>query len=645
MNLRLWLQPPRRALGVFLAMSLGLTAGLAWLGWQVVALDRNLERQRTQERVGHALDLVAVSLGRWLDQVSRELAAVAAAPDAATFDGEDIDVPESDAPVFLVVTRDGFRAVPEGRLAYYPERASGGPHGSVTSSIETTRATALLVEGASLNGYGRHDAALAAYAQLATLPITVPLLDAPAPIVARHARGLIFGALGRRDALKAEAALLRQAIRDRRYHLTRRVYSFYDEQASLWIGHDQADSAGDAAEALRLARAGIASDVAEAWRRDAAPAAGLVTRTVRAAGQPMVVIERRGTEGLAALVAPARLLEREVRRALDPDTHQIVLALLDATGQAIVGAPPSSTPQRVTRLADDAGLPWTITAAPGPGWVPDAEATTRQRFVVIGVLTVALTVVAAAWMAGRSMHRELEAARLQSDFVAAVSHEFRTPLAAFGQITELLADGRVANDADRDEYYRRLQHETGRLRRLVEDLLDFRRMEAGAHEYRFEPVEIATLVRDIVDECQPDDDGRSPRLEFLAADSCGFVRADREALTRAVRNLIDNALKYAAETPVVRVVVSRVNEDVSIGVQDTGPGIAPEHQRMIFEKFVRAGSRQAAVRGTGLGLAMVRHIVAAHGGRISLESAIGHGSSFTIALRTVGGTAPATGDA
>jgi signal transduction histidine kinase len=639
MHLDQWLRPPRRPFAAFLVMALGLSGVLTWLGWRVVRLDQSLELQRTQERVSHALDLVAVSLGSWLDEVGRELAA-ATATDVDGVDADDHDRPEADAPVILVVTHDGFRAVPEGRLAYYPEGAStssGSPH---TSSSQVTRAAALLVEAASLDRSGRHNAALAVYDRLATLPVTMADLDAPAPIVARHARGLILEALGRRDELEDEAARLGEAVRDRRFRVIRRVYDFYGDEARRWSAVDERDATVDAGESLRLARASIACDLADAWRRDPTPALELISRTVHVAGLPMIVIERRGTEGLAAFVAPARLMEARVRKALGSDGDRVVLALVDANRQVIVGTPPSNTPQRVTRLVHDVGLPWTLTAAPGAGWLPDAEASSRQRLVVIGVMIVALTVVAAAWMAARSMHREIEAARLQTDFVAAVSHEFRTPLAAFGQITELLADGRVANETDRDEYYRRLQHETRRLAGLVEDLLDFRRMEAGVHEYRFESVDIETLVRDLVDECQPANDGRRPRLEFVTDESGGAVQADREALARAVRNLIDNALKYAADTPVVRVVVSRTDEEVSIGVHDTGPGIAPQHQRAIFEKFVRADARHPAVRGTGLGLTMVRHIVAAHAGRIALESELGRGSTFTIILRSPAGTAP-----
>jgi two-component system phosphate regulon sensor histidine kinase PhoR len=212
-----------------------------------------------------------------------------------------------------------------------------------------------------------------------------------------------------------------------------------------------------------------------------------------------------------------------------------------------------------------------------------------------------------------------------------VSHEFRTPLAAFGQLTELLVDGRVATEADRKEYYLRLQHESRRLDRLVDDLLDFRRMEAGAREYEFGDVDVAALTRDVVDECRPRDTTGRPRLAFAAPDEPVAVRADREALARAVRNLIENALKYAPGTPVVDVRVERRGSSVSIAVADTGPGISPEARGAVFDKFVRVGDRDA-VRGTGLGLAMVRHIVRAHGGTVHLDSEVGRGSTFTISL-------------
>jgi signal transduction histidine kinase len=140
-------------------------------------------------------------------------------------------------------------------------------------------------------------------------------------------------------------------------------------------------------------------------------------------------------------------------------------------------------------------------------------------------------------------------------------------------------------------------------------------------------------------------DAPAPRIDLAGSDTSIVVRADREALARAVRNLIDNALKYAAGTPVVDVAVATDGADVSIAVRDSGPGIDPAHQRTIFDKFVRAGGRQTTVRGTGLGLAMVRLIVMAHGGRIDLDSEIGRGSTFTIVLPAVGETAEVAGEA
>lgn len=613
MTITKWLESPRRTLGLSLAMMIGLAAGVMWLGWQVVELDRNLELQRTRERVSHALDLVVVSLAAWLDEIDRELAVLAAGTDDTSIPtlppGNADEVPA----IAAVITESRTLIRPLRRLAYYDAMADGSS--STRMSVDTGRAVVLLNEAAALKRDGEPDKALAAYDRLSRLPETV--LDAPALVVARHARGLLLEALNRTDELGAEAAALLLALADSRHGLTSGALRYYAGDALRWLlsgGEPPSDSVR-------------------------------VVRTVRAGDGTRLIVARATAEGSAAFVASVQILQLKALQVLAGDANQIALAILDGADQLVVGDLPSTVPGRMTRTAVESGLPWTLTAAPTATWTPDPGAVARQRLVLTGVLLVAVAVVVAAWMAGRSMHRELEAARLQSDFVSAVSHEFRTPLAAFGQITELLADGRVADEADRVEYYRRLQHETARLARLIEDLLDFRRMEAGAHEYHFEPVDVESLVRDVADECQPDPGRVAPRIDFAGTRQSLFVRADREALARAVRNLIDNALKYAAGTPVVDVSVSQGQPEVSISVRDTGPGIAPAEHRLIFEKFVRAGGRQSTVRGTGLGLAMVRHIVEAHGGRVHLDSQVGRGSTFTIVLPVGGETMPAAREA
>jgi len=203
MTLGLWLDPPRRALTVFLAMALALAAGLAWLGREVVALDRRLEQQRTQVRLSHALDLVVVSLSGWLDEIDRDLAAWAASPDATPAPGQ-----LTEESVFVSIDRNGVRAAPDGRLAYYPDLSDGGD-----AAIDSGAAT-LLARATAERRAGRHDAALAIYDELGGLPVTV--IDAPAAIVALHARGrllAVFRGLSSSDfTLDAAPAIYTSAV-------------------------------------------------------------------------------------------------------------------------------------------------------------------------------------------------------------------------------------------------------------------------------------------------------------------------------------------------------------------------------------------------------------------------------------------------
>jgi signal transduction histidine kinase len=249
-------------------------------------------------------------------------------------------------------------------------------------------------------------------------------------------------------------------------------------------------------------------------------------------------------------------------------------------------------------------------------------------FVALG-----LFIIAGGYVVARGLSKELEVARLQSDFVAAVSHEFRTPVAAVKQLTEVLDDGRVTDEPRRARYYKLLRREGDRLQRLVEGLLDFGKMESHATEYRFEELDAGDVVRGITDEFA-EGDGAPSRLS-VAVESDLAIRGDREAIGRALRNLIDNALKYSPSDSPITVEAAPSDGRVIIRVRDWGPGIAPAEHRRIFSKFVRGESAKATgAKGTGIGLAMVAHIMRAHRGEVRVESLPGEGATFSLVLPT-----------
>lgn len=226
---------------------------------------------------------------------------------------------------------------------------------------------------------------------------------------------------------------------------------------------------------------------------------------------------------------------------------------------------------------------------------------------------------------------------MQSDFVSAVSHEFRSPLTSMRQLSEILAEGRVPNNERRQMYYDTLVRETARLQRLVEALLNFGRMEAGARQYRFEELDAATLVHHVAAEFEGQISGQGRHIELRGDRSHCRIEGDPEAISVALRNLVDNALKYSPNYPTVWVEWGLENHFVAIRVRDRGPGIAAAERKAIFRKFVRGTAAAAAnVKGSGVGLAMVRHIVAAHGGDIRVESQPGEGSTFTMLLPATG---------
>jgi signal transduction histidine kinase len=256
-----------------------------------------------------------------------------------------------------------------------------------------------------------------------------------------------------------------------------------------------------------------------------------------------------------------------------------------------------------------------------------------RRAVTMAVLgLMGLVIAAAVFLVSCAVRREVGVAQLQSDFLAAVSHEFRTPLAAMSHLTEVLEEqrGQPGREA---EYYRALAHETRRLHGLVESLLDFGRTEAGRRVYASDALDVASIVSTTVAEMRERAGLSADRIALRMPATACTVLGDGEALALVVRNLVDNALKYSPVDSTVRVTGTCNADRVEVSVEDSGPGIPRAEHRTVFRKFVRgAAARDMAVKGTGIGLTMAMHVVRAHGGKLTLSSEPGRGSRFTVSL-------------
>jgi signal transduction histidine kinase len=224
-------------------------------------------------------------------------------------------------------------------------------------------------------------------------------------------------------------------------------------------------------------------------------------------------------------------------------------------------------------------------------------------------------------------------AKLKSDFVSNVSHELRTPLALIRLYAETLELGRVQAREKVDEYYRIIRKESERLTALINNILDFSRIEAGRKEYDFRETDIADLVRNTLESYRDQIEQQGFAFEEQIEPNIPIVQVDREAIARSVVNLVNNALKYSANDKFIGVKLYRANGSVKLEVIDRGIGIARNEQAKIFEKFYRAGDPLVHnTKGSGLGLSLVRHIALAHGGNIDVESTPGKGSKFTLWL-------------
>jgi signal transduction histidine kinase len=257
-----------------------------------------------------------------------------------------------------------------------------------------------------------------------------------------------------------------------------------------------------------------------------------------------------------------------------------------------------------------------------------------RQLLVLAALAVALAVTLfSGFLLARDVRRELRLSELRAQFVASVSHELKTPLTAIRMYTEAM---QLEEDLERQvriQYLDTIAQETGRLSRLVDNILDFARIEQGRKTYRMASVLLADVVEDAARTIAYPMSQSGFRLSMDMDRDMAPISGDRDALEQAVINLLSNAVKYSGEAREIGLKLARDDGDAVITVRDEGIGIPAHEQARIFEQFYRVPSPENdRLPGTGLGLTLVDHIVKAHGGRVTVESQPGRGSLFTIRL-------------
>ncbi|MCH7825861.1 MAG: HAMP domain-containing histidine kinase [Acidobacteria bacterium] len=674
-----FLRPGQRLPAIFVIGILLPGITLAVFSIRALLQERRLADQEIRERLDRVAKLAIreldLELARWQREVE-ELAGSGLLVDLAdTASPAAESLPETIREVFdapaasVIVFRNGddLGAYPPGRLLYGPTapyrarapevQPRGLAEAEHAETVEKDYARAIGLYGHLLGQAaprhralllhrlartskkaGLRDQAIRYYRELdqgdASLVGSLPFA-----LIAKYELCVLWEEQGASSELATGARELYENLVAGRWPLEKSRYMFYSEQARDWLADSSAVSAeSDPAQleplrSIELQKLALSEAAAEFLGRPRTPMER--RRTLIAAGD-RVNLALWNAEPLVALILSAdfvedRLWEPLVRDVGNSDFH---FALQRLNGEIVFGdAPPGDLDLPLIRDLTGIGLPLSLQVWPSGNSTMLADLARRQSVYLAMLLLVVALLAFGSYITVHTVRQEVEVARLKSQFVSTVSHEFRSPLTGIRQLAEMLSRGRVKDEEKRQAYYQMIVRESSRLTRLVENVLDFSRIEEARVEYRLEPLEAGPWLRQAVREFQEEIADTGVAVVAEIPDELPFVRGDREALSCAVHNLLDNAVKYSADSDTVWLQARSIDGKLTVRVRDRGVGIPEGDQKHVFEKFFRGtGDGSAEVKGVGLGLSLVQHIVDAHGGSIGLASEPGVGSTFTIEL-------------
>jgi signal transduction histidine kinase len=470
--------------------------------------------------------------------------------------------------------------------------------------------------------------AVRAYQKLANLNPTY-IGKLPSDLIARSELSALAAERGDSAVLATSALALYEDLTRGRWLLEKTRYLFYSNQARSWIKGNANAADGikpiEKLEEQKLALTIAVEELLETPKR--------LLSVDKAAHLAFWQIDPLRAVVLSADFLGSRMWPRVVSPA---DNDGLNTVLYSPEDKVVFGSPPDGVPSlSLIRTVQLAGVPFRLQVWPRE---PDAlykDLKNRQNLYRATLIFVVALLVFGSYITMRTVRREFEVARMRAGFVSTVSHEFRSPLTGIRQLAEMLLHGRVSGAERQRRYHKMILQESERLGRLVENLLDFSRMEEGRKEYRLAPLNTSVWLRELVGNFQSEIAENGISVVANISEQLPAISADGEALECAVHNLLDNAVKYSPGSETVWLDAGAGNGKVTISVRDCGVGIAEPDRKHIFDKFYRAsGDVSRKVKGAGLGLSLVKHIVTAHGGTIECESRVGEGSSFSIRIPT-----------
>ena len=327
------------------------------------------------------------------------------------------------------------------------------------------------------------------------------------------------------------------------------------------------------------------------------------------------------------------LLNHEVNSILEdfPFSQDASLSISTFSGRILLEHGDSSAKlPTMTSYFDDYFPPWRVEFF-SSGTKGSGVMNVRRSYYFWTILTVLVLLTFGTMLVVRTITHEMEVLRIKSDFVSSVSHEFKTPITSIKVLIERLRQGKVNSSHKKKEYYSIISEDADKLSSMVRNILDFSKVEEGRKEFVFQESDVAQLVKDEIENFKKVKIYAGIKIDLQIFPDIPRIYVDRESFSLALVNLLDNAFKFSLEKKKLFIEVKRDAENIRVDVMDKGIGIPSGEMDKIFDKFYQGkNAAQQSIRGTGLGLALVKHALEAHGGKVLAESKVGQGSTFSL---------------